>query len=321
MPQQHLALVTLVVPGYDEAIAHYVGDLGFTLASDVPLPEPGKRWVVVVPPGAHGTDPSTGCGLLLARAADDAQRASIGRQTGGRVGFFLHTDDLARDLARLQARGVHIARAPRVEPYGEVLVFQDAFGNLWDLIQPRRVPQPQEPPRFTVAFPELAPAGAAFVAAHRGPHAQGVDIAPHFTLQFGGGALPVAAYAAHVAATAARHAPQAFVCRHAMPWFDPPSGRAHVLLVPDEGHAALSALHDALHTGPLEATRAIDRPFVPHLTLATLGSAEAAVARCRHLNDAGVHVAGHVHTLCVGHVAGGRFEVDSQHPLGAPAST
>jgi uncharacterized glyoxalase superfamily protein PhnB/2'-5' RNA ligase len=324
--QQQLALVTLVVPDYDQAIAHYVGDLGFTLAQDTPQPEPGKRWVVVRPPGAR----SSGCALLLARATSDAQRACIGRQTGGRVGFFLHTRDLAADLARLQARGVRIERPPRQEPYGHVLVFADAFGNLWDLIQPSpSAPAPQGP-LFTVAFPELAPAGAAFVAANRGPHALGVDIAPHVTLQFGSAGLAPDAVARHVAAVAARQAPRAFVCRHAMPWFDPHDGLAHVFLVPDEGHAALAALHDALHTGPLEAARATDRPFVPHLTLASHTRADAAVAQCRQLNAAGVHVAATVRSLCVGRIVGPvlgpvlgqevqrRFETLSQHPLAAP---
>jgi catechol 2,3-dioxygenase-like lactoylglutathione lyase family enzyme len=127
-----LALVTLVVREYDEAIAFYVGTLGFTLVEDTVL-EPGKRWVVVAPPGAAD---GRGARLLLARAATPEQAARIGDQTGGRVAFFLHTDDLARDHAAWSARGVVFLRPPTRMPYGEVAVFRDAHGNLWDLIQP-----------------------------------------------------------------------------------------------------------------------------------------------------------------------------------------
>ncbi|MFF5184629.1 VOC family protein [Streptomyces sp. NPDC000345] len=126
----HIALVTLVVDDYDEAIRFYTDALGFRLVEDAPRPE-GARWVVVRPgEGQEGT------GLLLARAKGDAQRARIGDQTGGRVGFFLHTDDFARDHARMLAAGVTFLEEPRHEPYGSVAVFQDLYGNRWDLLQP-----------------------------------------------------------------------------------------------------------------------------------------------------------------------------------------
>jgi len=126
-----LALVTLVVRDYDEAIAFYVGKLGFTLVEDTHLGG-GKRWVRVRPPGSRGA------ALLLARASDDAQRAAIGRQTGGRVGFFLETDDLARDHAALTARGVTFVRPPAEHPYGIVAVLEDLYGNRFDLLERRR---------------------------------------------------------------------------------------------------------------------------------------------------------------------------------------
>ncbi|MFI7498045.1 VOC family protein [Streptomyces sp. NPDC049687] len=125
-----IALVTLVVDDYDEAIRFYTDALGFRLVEDAPRPH-GSRWVVVRP--GEGQD---GTGLLLARAVDDAQRARIGDQTGGRVGFFLHTDDFARDHARMLSAGVTFLEAPRHEPYGSVAVFQDLYGNRWDLLQP-----------------------------------------------------------------------------------------------------------------------------------------------------------------------------------------
>ena len=124
-----IARITLVVPDYDAAIAFYCGALGFDLLEDSDMGE-GKRWVAVRPKGATETS------LLIARAVDDAQAASIGRQTGGRVGFFLHTDDFSRDHAAMSAAGVVFREAPRVEPYGTVAVFEDPFGNLWDLLQP-----------------------------------------------------------------------------------------------------------------------------------------------------------------------------------------
>ncbi len=122
-----LALVTVVVPDYDEAVAFYVGALGFAVREDTALAG-GKRWVVVGPPEG-------GAGLLLARAANDAQRARVGDQTGGRVAFFLHTDDFTAAAARLQAAGVPFVEGPRQEDYGTVGVFADLYGNRWDLIE------------------------------------------------------------------------------------------------------------------------------------------------------------------------------------------
>jgi catechol 2,3-dioxygenase-like lactoylglutathione lyase family enzyme len=120
--------VTLVVRDYDEAIAFYVGVLGFELLEDTPLDD-AKRWVTVRPAGASET------AILLARAATPEQEARIGDQTGGRVGFFLHTDDFARDHARLVSAGVVFEESPRREPYGTVAVFRDLYGNRWDLLE------------------------------------------------------------------------------------------------------------------------------------------------------------------------------------------
>ena len=127
---RHIALVTVVVADYDEAIAWYTGKLGFRLLQDVD--QGHKRWVVVGP--AEGG----GAALLLARASDEAQRSRIGDQTGGRVGFFLHTDDFHRDHAAMRAAGVQFLEAPREEPYATVAVFRDLYGNTWDLLEPRR---------------------------------------------------------------------------------------------------------------------------------------------------------------------------------------
>lgn len=128
--RQSLALVSLLVQDYDEALAFYVGTLGFECTEDTPLPDPpGKRWVVVRPPGSVA-------GLLLARATQPAQSARVGDQTGGRVFLFLHTDDLQRDVDRYRARGVRFVREPQAQPYGTVAVFADLYGNLWDLIEP-----------------------------------------------------------------------------------------------------------------------------------------------------------------------------------------
>ncbi|MEU1853572.1 VOC family protein [Streptomyces sp. NPDC019990] len=127
---RRIALVTLVVDDYDEAIRFFTEALGFRLAEDVPRSD-GSRWVVVEP-GPHGA----GTGLLLARAKGEAQAARIGDQTGGRVGFFLHTDHFARDHAQMAAAGVKFVEEPRREPYGTVAVFQDLYGNRWDLLQP-----------------------------------------------------------------------------------------------------------------------------------------------------------------------------------------
>lgn len=126
----HLGLVTLVVSGYDEAVAFYVDALGFRLTEDTDLGD-GKRWVVVTPPGARET------GLLLARADSPEQAARIGDQAGGRVGWFLHTGDFDGDHARMRAAGVVFEEEPRDEPYGKVAVFRDPYGNRWDLIERR----------------------------------------------------------------------------------------------------------------------------------------------------------------------------------------
>lgn len=128
MTAQSLFLVTLVVDDYDRAKDFYCGALGFECLQDEVQPE-GKRWVVVKPKGGNGA------ALLLARAVSSAQKAAIGNQTGGRVGFFLETDDFARDHAAMAARGVHFLEAPRREVYGTVAVFTDPYGNSWDLIQ------------------------------------------------------------------------------------------------------------------------------------------------------------------------------------------
>jgi catechol 2,3-dioxygenase-like lactoylglutathione lyase family enzyme len=126
---QQLSLVTLVVTDQDEAVAFYCDVLGFDLLEDTDRGG-GKRWIRVAPPGSVGTS------LLLARADGDRQTAAVGNQTGGRVGFFLTTDDFWRDHARYLAAGVTFLEEPRVEAYGTVVVFADRYGNTWDLIQP-----------------------------------------------------------------------------------------------------------------------------------------------------------------------------------------
>lgn len=126
MPQR-LRLTTVLVRDYDEAIDFYVGKLGFALREDRPLTA-DKRWVVVQPSGGGG-------GLLLARAVGEKQRSAIGDQSGGRVFLFLETDDFARDYAIYTERGVSFVEEPRQEPYGTVAVFEDIFGNRWDLVQ------------------------------------------------------------------------------------------------------------------------------------------------------------------------------------------
>lgn len=120
--------MTILVPDYDDAIDHFCQDLGFELVEDTP--QPGKRWVVVRPTADAET------GIVLAQANTPAEHAAIGNQLGGRVGFFLHTDDFTRDHARMTAAGVHFREAPRHEPYGTVAVFDDKYGNSWDLLQP-----------------------------------------------------------------------------------------------------------------------------------------------------------------------------------------
>ncbi len=130
----HLAAVSYLVRDYDEAIAWFTLKLGFRLIEDTPLSDT-KRWVVVAPPGAG----AGGAALLLARASNDEQRAQVGRAAGGRVAFFLHTDNFARDRSDFESRGVRFREAPRQESYGLVAVFDDLYGNGWDLIelQPR----------------------------------------------------------------------------------------------------------------------------------------------------------------------------------------
>ena len=128
---RHLSAVSLVVPDYDDAIAFYVGTLGFELVEDTRLSD-AKRWVLVAPPG------STETRLLLAKADGAEQRTRIGNQAGGRVFLFLHTDDFQRDFAAMRQKGVRFLEQPRHEPYGTVAVFVDPFGNKWDLIQPAR---------------------------------------------------------------------------------------------------------------------------------------------------------------------------------------
>ena len=129
--KQSLGLVSLVVREYDEAIAFYVGVLGFKLLEDTFVPEQNKRWVVVAPPGSAESR------LLLARASSPEQVERIGNQTGGRVFLFLHTDSVARDYQHFKAKGVIFTREPKEEPYGTVAVFKDLYGNLWDLLQSR----------------------------------------------------------------------------------------------------------------------------------------------------------------------------------------
>jgi catechol 2,3-dioxygenase-like lactoylglutathione lyase family enzyme len=125
---QRIANLSLLVREYDEAIAYFTGSLGFTLLEDSDLGG-GKRWVLVAPSGPGGA------ALLLARAATPEQVACIGRQSGGRVFLFLHTDDLWRDYRMMRERGVDFEEEPRSEAYGPVVVFRDLYGNRWDLVE------------------------------------------------------------------------------------------------------------------------------------------------------------------------------------------
>jgi catechol 2,3-dioxygenase-like lactoylglutathione lyase family enzyme len=131
--RQSIGYVALVVADYDEALAFYVGTLGFTLVEDTWIEEQQKRWVLVAPPGS----PPAGTALLLARAVGPEQSARVGDQTGGRVFLFLFTDDFRRDYDAYRAKGVEFVRPPKVESYGTVAVFRDPYGNLWDLLEPR----------------------------------------------------------------------------------------------------------------------------------------------------------------------------------------
>lgn len=126
---RRIAHVALVVKDYDEAIDFYTRVLGFVLIEDTFQAEQDKRWVVVAP------DKNAGTSILLARANNDKQRSAIGNQTGGRVFLFLATDDFHRDYQDLISKGVNFVREPKVEPYGTVAVFEDLYGNLWDLIE------------------------------------------------------------------------------------------------------------------------------------------------------------------------------------------
>jgi len=129
--KQHLAMVAIVVKDYDEAIRYYTETLNFKLVEDTALSE-SKRWVIVSPPG------SSGCNLLLAKAANEEQNSRVGNQTGGRVFLFLYTDDFWRDYKNMQEKRVEFMREPSEEGYGTVSVFKDLYGNLWDLIEPKR---------------------------------------------------------------------------------------------------------------------------------------------------------------------------------------
>lgn len=127
--KQHIALITLVVDDYDETIRFYSDKLGFIIIEDTYI-DKDKRWVVISPEGTGS------CSLLLAKATTEKQRSRIGDQTGGRVAFFLHTDDFWRDYKAMIDNGINLIREPKTESYGTVAVFEDLYGNLWDLIEP-----------------------------------------------------------------------------------------------------------------------------------------------------------------------------------------
>jgi catechol 2,3-dioxygenase-like lactoylglutathione lyase family enzyme len=127
--RQSIAHVALLVRDYDEAIAFFTEKLRFTLVADEYQPEQDKRWVLVAPPGSAGTS------LLLARASNEEQARFVGDQAGGRVFLFLATDDFARDHRAMIDAGIRFVREPVQAPYGKVAVFEDLYGNLWDLVQ------------------------------------------------------------------------------------------------------------------------------------------------------------------------------------------
>ena len=127
--QQRIAHIALLVKDYDEAIDFYTNKLDFKLLEDTKIDE-NKRWVMIAPQGAKE------CCLVLAKAANERQLESVGNQTGGRVGFFLFTDDFTRDFAKMQEREINFVRPPSDFEYGRVAVFEDLYGNLWDLIEP-----------------------------------------------------------------------------------------------------------------------------------------------------------------------------------------
>lgn len=126
--KQIIGAISLLVRDYDEAIAFYVGKLGFTLVEDSDVGG-GKRWVLAAPPGSSETR------LLLAKAATPEQESRVGNQTGGRVFLFLHTDNFQRDYERMTSKGVRFLEEPRYESYGTVAVFEDIYGNKWDLLE------------------------------------------------------------------------------------------------------------------------------------------------------------------------------------------
>ena len=134
MPQS-LAHVALIVRDYDEAIAWFTAKLGFVVVADEYQPEQDKRWVLIAPPGAAAGTTS----ILLARASTPEQEAFIGNQSGGRVFLFLQTDDFERDYEAFRANGVHFVREPKQASYGTVAVFEDLYGNLWDLVEFERL--------------------------------------------------------------------------------------------------------------------------------------------------------------------------------------
>jgi catechol 2,3-dioxygenase-like lactoylglutathione lyase family enzyme len=134
MPQT-IAHITLVVRDYDEAISFFTEFLGFDLIEDTPSKDRqgrDKRWVLIAPPGSSGTQ------ILLAKASNEVESSRIGNQTGGRVFLFLHTNNFWRDYEALKAKGVKFIRSPKEEEYGTVAVFEDLYGNRWDLLQPKR---------------------------------------------------------------------------------------------------------------------------------------------------------------------------------------
>ncbi|OFY83891.1 MAG: hypothetical protein A3F72_07790 [Bacteroidetes bacterium RIFCSPLOWO2_12_FULL_35_15] len=128
--KQKIAHIALVVDDYDEAIKFYTEKLNFILVEDTVLSET-KRWVLIAPKG------STACCLLLAKAANEEQKSRVGNQTGGRVFLFLHTDDFWRDYHNMVESNINFVRIPKEEEYGTVAVFEDLYGNLWDLIEPK----------------------------------------------------------------------------------------------------------------------------------------------------------------------------------------
>ncbi len=129
--KKQIAHIAMVVDDYDEAIQFYTKKLNFILKEDTVLSET-KRWVIISPPG------SDGCSLLLAKAASEEQKTRIGNQTGGRDFLFMHTDDITRDYKNMKEQGISFTREPVAEVWGTVAVFKDMYGNLWDLIEPKK---------------------------------------------------------------------------------------------------------------------------------------------------------------------------------------